>query len=81
MGLPVVCTPLATLGLRGEPPVITASSADDFANAVLTMWSDPQSRAGRAKAIREWVTTNHSWRAAAETAMAALANHLRSGQT
>jgi glycosyltransferase involved in cell wall biosynthesis len=80
MGLPVVCTPLATLGLRGEPPVITASSADDFANAVLTTWSDPQSRAGRAKAIREWVTTNHSWRAAAETAMAALANHLRSGQ-
>ena len=80
MGLPVVCTPLATLGLRGQPPVIIASSADEFADAVLAIWSDPQSREGRAKAIREWVKTNHSWRAAAETAMAALANHSRSGQ-
>ena len=80
MGLPVVCTPLATLGLRGQPPVIIASSADEFADAVLAIWSDPQSREGRSKAIREWVKTNHSWRAAAETAMAALANHSRSGQ-
>ena len=27
MGLPVVCTPLATLGLRGAPPVVTATDA------------------------------------------------------
>jgi glycosyltransferase involved in cell wall biosynthesis len=80
LGLPVVCTPLATLGLRGDPPVVKAASAAEFAEAVLAIWSDPTERAARGKAIRAWVTTNHSWRAAAETAMAALANHPRSGQ-
>lgn len=75
LGLPVVCTPLATLGLRGDPPVIQATSASDFADAVITMWRDPVERTARARAIREWVTTHHSWRAAAETALAGLAGH------
>ena len=79
MGLPVVCTPLATLGLRGEPPVLSASSAAGFADTVLKMWGDSQARAGWSKAIREWVIANHSWRAAAEAAMAALNGHKRSG--
>ncbi len=76
MGMPVVCSPLATLGLRGNPPLMVAASADEFANAVVALWNDPQARV-RANAMREWVTTNHSWRAAAETAMTALANHRR----
>ena len=80
LGLPVVCTPLATLGLRGKPPVVSASSAQEFADAVLSMWGDTQARAGRSKAIREWVTANHSWRAAAEEAMAALEAHQRSAK-
>ena len=79
MGLPVVGTELATLGLRGTPPVVTAASAADFANAVLQMWSDPETRATRSKAMREWVTANHSWRSAAQEAMAALESHPKAG--
>jgi glycosyltransferase involved in cell wall biosynthesis len=77
LGLPVVCTPLATLGLKGNPPVISARTAQEFADAVLGIWRDPQERATRAAAIREWVTTNHSWRVVAEAATAALQGHPR----
>jgi len=80
LGLPVVCTPLATLGLRGTPPVVTASAAPQFAEAVLNMWSDGEARVTRSKAIREWVIASHSWRATAEAAMAALAGHHRKTQ-
>ena len=73
MGLPVVCTPLATLGLRGTPPVVTATGAAEFANALVRTWSETDGRAARSRAIREWVTREHSWRATAEAGMAALA--------
>jgi glycosyltransferase involved in cell wall biosynthesis len=75
MGLPVVCTPLATLGLRGTPPVVTAANAGEFASALIKVWSDVDGRPGRSRAIREWVMREHSWRAAAETAIAALSGH------
>jgi len=75
MGLPVVCTPLATLGLRGTPPVVSAKDAGDFARALVTAWSDEQGRPARSRAMREWVMREHSWRATAEAGLAALAGH------
>jgi glycosyltransferase involved in cell wall biosynthesis len=79
LGLPVVCTPLATLGLRGTPPIVTVKSAQAFSDAVLAMWRDHENRAGRSRAIRDWAIQNHSWRAAAESALAPIAR-VRGGQ-
>lgn len=75
MGLPVVCTPLATLGLGGNPPVVMAEGASAFADAMLRAWDAGADRASRSRAIRDWVTREHSWQAAAEAAIAALEGH------
>jgi glycosyltransferase involved in cell wall biosynthesis len=75
MGLPVVCTPLATLGLRGAPPIVSATDAGEFASALVKVWSDAGGRPARSRAMREWVMREHSWRAAAEAAIAALGGH------
>ena len=75
MGLPVVCTPRATLGLQGNPPVVTAEGAPAFAKALLQAWDAGSERAAQSRAIRDWVTREHSWRAAAVAAVAALEGH------
>ena len=77
MGLPIVCTPLATLGLRGAPPVITAADPAGFAQALLDAWQEMErgGRAARSQGMREWVTREHSWRATAEAGLASLAGH------
>ena len=75
MGLPVVCTPLATLGLRGTAPVAAATTAGEFAVTLAAAWRDTDGRPARSRAIREWVMREHSWRATAEAGMIALAGH------
>jgi polysaccharide biosynthesis protein PslH len=74
LGLPILCTPMASRGLRGSPPLVTASSPDEFATALVALWADAPRRAQLGTAIREWVVQNHTWTATARTAMSALAN-------
>jgi glycosyltransferase involved in cell wall biosynthesis len=73
LGVPIVCTPTATLGLRGERlPLAVASTPAAFAAAIVALWSDPARRAAQSGAAREWVVTHHTWTATAKDAMDAL---------
>src|SRR6185295_12963099 len=40
LGLPIVSTPAAAEGLRGQPPLVLASRPDEFANAIVGLWAD-----------------------------------------
>jgi polysaccharide biosynthesis protein PslH len=73
LGLPILCTPMASRGLRGSPPLVTASSPDEFATALIALWADAPRRAQLGTTIREWVVQHHTWTATARTAMSALA--------
>ncbi|HKV98485.1 MAG TPA: glycosyltransferase family 4 protein [Vicinamibacterales bacterium] len=72
LGLPILCTPMTSRGLRGSPPLVTASSPDDFAAALASLWSDPARRRQLSTACREWVVQHHTWTAAAREALGAL---------
>ncbi len=66
---PIVCTTRAMLGLRGTPPVVQRDAAGGFADAVSALWSDAAERTRLGTAAREWVTREHTWRAAAQIAL------------
>ena len=72
LGLPIVGTPLASLGLRGNPPIVTATSARAFSDALVTLWRNEQRRRELGAAGRAWVMAHHSWLSAARPALAAL---------
>jgi glycosyltransferase involved in cell wall biosynthesis len=72
LGLPILCTPMTSGGLRGTPPLVTASSPDQFADALISLWADSARRKQLSTAVREWVMQNHTWTAAAREAMTAL---------
>jgi glycosyltransferase involved in cell wall biosynthesis len=72
LGLPILCTPMTSGGLRGTPPLVTASSPDQFADALISLWADSARRKQLGTAVREWVMQNHTWTAAARAAMTAL---------
>lgn len=73
LGLPIVCTPLATGGLRGTPPLLVASAPEEFAARLVELWKDPARRRELSTAVRQWVVTHHTWDATARDAMAPLA--------
>lgn len=68
LGLPIVCTPTATLGLRGRVPANVAAAPEDFASAIVRIWRDPN-RAERGAAARAWVMEHHTWEATAHKAI------------
>jgi glycosyltransferase involved in cell wall biosynthesis len=68
MGLPIVCTSTATLGLKGSLPAAIASAPQDFAAALVQTWRDPN-RAARGAAAREWVVDHHTWESTAQRAI------------
>jgi glycosyltransferase involved in cell wall biosynthesis len=72
LGLPIVCTPLATGGLRGQAPLSIAKTPEEFAAAVVALWSDDERRRQAAAAVRSWVVEHHSWLTTARDAIAAL---------
>ena len=71
MARPIVCTQLATLGMRMPPvpPMVIADRAADWIDALLSLWSDDSRRAALGEAARSWVITHHSWATAADLAM------------
>lgn len=72
LGLPIVCTPTATLGLKDGPlPWAVETQPNAFASAILSLWGDPN-RARRGDAAREWVMEHHTWEATARRAIEGL---------
>jgi glycosyltransferase involved in cell wall biosynthesis len=72
LGLPIVCTPRAALGLRGRPPIASASSPARFAGAMASLWANADERRRLATAARTWVLEQHTWTAVARDAIAGL---------
>jgi glycosyltransferase involved in cell wall biosynthesis len=72
LGLPIVCTPKAQLGLQGKPPLAVAASPAEFAAAVTALWDQPSRRRQMALDGRTWVLHHHTWTAVAREAIARL---------
>jgi glycosyltransferase involved in cell wall biosynthesis len=74
MGIPIVCTPLATNGLRlgGRSPLAVAAGPQAMADALVSLWSDPERRSRAAREGREWVLERQSWTATAREALGTL---------
>ena len=83
MGMPIVCSPRALMGLRQPlPPAIARPSTPAGWVAALTaLWSDDEQRRRDGSATREWVMAAHSWRAAAERAVQGIADTRRGQRT
>jgi glycosyltransferase involved in cell wall biosynthesis len=77
MGKPIVCTPRALGGLRGEkPPLVTARTPRQWVEHLVRLWSDESLRQRLGQRAREWVLAHHTWHAAARTAQAGLRRSL-----
>lgn len=68
MGRPIACTPQALTGCRGIPPVRCESNPKALASAIVDLFRDADSRTNLGTTARQWVTTQHSWNAAAAIA-------------
>jgi len=74
MAKAIVCTPLACSGLRGTPPVITATRPQEWADALTRIWTDVSAQRQLGLDARRWVLAEHSWRRTAADAIASLAD-------
>jgi glycosyltransferase involved in cell wall biosynthesis len=72
LGMPVVCTRRSLSGTKGRPAVWVCRTAAEWAGALQRLWADPVARRNLGAAARRWVTTYHTWDAAARTAEAAI---------
>lgn len=73
MGKPIVCTKRSTLGLQGTPPLLIADTPSEFVEAIGRLWASAERREELSKATRAWVTSQHSWEAAARLALEGVA--------
>jgi len=81
LGLPIVCTPTATLGLRGATlPLTVRSAAGPLADAIVEMWADPPAARRRGEATRTWVVREHSWDSTGRAAIQALEQSKRAAR-
>lgn len=74
MGKPVVCSPTALNGLRKpeDAGFVLPRTPAEWAAGLGALWADPAKRAAAGAAARAWVVANHTWEAAARTALAGL---------
>jgi glycosyltransferase involved in cell wall biosynthesis len=72
LGLPIVCTPKTSLGLRGVPPLVSEASAVGFAAEVVKLWRDPVRQNQLSIDLRHWVLEQHTWTSVAREAVARL---------
>jgi len=83
MGVPVVASAAAARGVDAEPghDLLTATTAREFAEAVLRVLEDPRERARLSVAGRARVLSHHSWPASLQKLDALLARHFKSDTT
>jgi glycosyltransferase involved in cell wall biosynthesis len=74
LGMPIVCTTLATQGLQGlnEAPLLVADSAERFGQALVDLWRDPERGQQIGVRMRAWVVRHHDWKVSARAAIASL---------
>jgi len=68
LGMPIIGTPRAGLGLNGTPPIVQTTRPAEFTRELVRLWSDPAERTKRGAAVREWVVRSHTWEAVARAA-------------
>lgn len=73
---PIVCTPRACDGARGAIPVVRARTAAAWQEGLQSLWEDTGRRRQLGTAARAWVTTDHTWESAAQTAVDTLTAHI-----
>ena len=63
MGVPVICSPIALRGVDAEDGkhLLSASSPRDYADAVVSVLSNPARRAELSAACRERMIARHNW--------------------
>jgi polysaccharide biosynthesis protein PslH len=76
MAKPIVASPRALTGLRGDPPLRAAQTPAEWVAAITALWDDEPIRRTLGVRAREWVRQKHGWRAAAQTALAGLEQSL-----
>ena len=74
LGLPIVCTPTATVGLRGldDSPLLVTSTPEQMTRTIEDLWTDAGRREQLSARVRAWVLEYHTWTAAARDAVAGL---------
>jgi glycosyltransferase involved in cell wall biosynthesis len=78
MGKAIVCTRRATFGIRGgKMPCAKAHRPMDWVQEIRSLWSDAAHRHKLEKAARQWVLEHHTWRIAADLAVASLEDACR----
>jgi glycosyltransferase involved in cell wall biosynthesis len=74
LGRPILATPQATNGLRGNGrlPLVVERGARRWATRLRELWENPTYRQWLGESARRWVVTEHSWEGAARAALAGL---------
>lgn len=72
LGLPVVASDRAMLGLTGDPPFLRPRGPSSWVDAIAGLWADDGRRIAAGRAARQWVIRTHTWAAAARVAAAGL---------
>ena len=73
MGKAIVCTPRATGGIRGgKLPFAQAHRPGECVQEIRSLWGDAARRHRLEQAARQWVIEHHTWRLAADLAVASL---------
>lgn len=81
LGMPIVCTEVATQGLRAmsSSSLVVARTPEAMRREITTIWRHPDHRERLGVAVRNWVTEHHTWTATARDAIAALEQSLARG--
>ncbi|MBY0232434.1 MAG: glycosyltransferase, partial [Gemmataceae bacterium] len=78
MGKAILCTPRACTGLaEGERPFQVCRHPGAWVESLLRLWSSEDARRRLGEDARRWVTTSHTWQAAARIALAGLDDSLQ----
>jgi glycosyltransferase involved in cell wall biosynthesis len=82
LGMPIVCTPLATAGLRfgATTPLAVESTPDGIRDRIIDLWTNAERRRSLGSAARNWVVEHHTWLSTAREAMATLGANTSAGR-
>jgi glycosyltransferase involved in cell wall biosynthesis len=81
LGLPIICTPMSTRGLRAGAPLIARARPASFASALVQLWQNAPRQQELGAACRDWVLKTHVWTATARHAVASIEETLGGKQS